>query len=591
MRYCRFFVMLFFALMCAAQQSPPPQSASETPEPAHSQADQVQKEFQVRYIDGIDVYVTGGRDAGMDEGTQLIVKQDPTKASDDPANKAVEPGVVAMLKVISVASTSAVCEIVSKGRDLVVGDTVSFPDSEVEKIVEKNTLGNTRKYPMVISFSEGDPLDEEVRNAIPRPPLPEVNQARGRIGFDMSNIQELGQGGGTSTEYGLVFRADFTRIFGTHWNLIGYWRGEKQVSGSSSQATIQDLINRTYLMSLTYINPDSKWTSGFGRLYLPWASSLETIDGGYIARNTLSSHSLLGIFAGSTPDPTAWNYDPQRRIGGAFFNVHGGSFETFHFSSTAGAGLAMQGWKTDRPFTFTENTFSYKRYFTVFEALQVDRPRSNPSTAPVGTGLGESLLSVRVQVHPRVALDLSDTYFRDVPTYDPALVGTGLLNKYLYQGINGGARVMFPRHISGYFSVGQSSDSGDSKGSLNDLFGVTMADIWKTGLEAGVQYSKFNSAFASGSYRNISLIRSLSDRVQLNMQVGKYSYNSSLAANNDSYFANVLSDVDLGSHLFVEGAFTTQRGGNTNYNQFTTVLGVRFDNRRRLRKEQHGNVP
>lgn len=589
MHHRRFLAIVLTAQLCAAQQAVTPEVAPGTQEAAHSQADALQKEFPVRYIDGIDVYVTGGRNAGMSEGTQLIIKQDTTKASDDPSNVPVEPGIVAKLKVVSVASTSAVCEIEAKGRDLVVGDIASFPDSEVEKIVEKNTLGNTRKYPMVISFSEGDPLDEEVRNAIPRPALPEVNQARGRIGFDMSNIQELGQGGGSSTEYGLVFRADFTRIFGTHWNLIGYWRGEKQVSGSSSQATIQDLINRTYLMSLTYINPNSRWTSGIGRLYLPWASSLETIDGGYLARN-MTSHSLLGAFAGSTPDPTAWNYDPQRRIGGSFFNVHGGSYENFHFSTTAGAGLAMQGWKTDRPFAFTENIFSYKRYFTLFEAMQVDRPSPNPSTPAVGTGIGESLLSVRVQVHPRVSLDLSDTYFRDVPTYDPTLVGTGLLNKYLYQGINGGARVMFPRHITGFFSLGQSSDSGDSKGSLNDLFGVTMADIWKTGLEAGVQYSKFNSAFASGSYRNISLIRNLGERVQLNAQVGKYSYNSSLAINNDSYFANVLSDVDLGSHLFVEGAFTTQRGGSTNYNQFTTVLGVRFDNRRRLR-ETHGTLP
>ena len=288
-RLCIFIAILLATRNCMAQDS----SASEQPEtsaqePAHSQTAPMQTEFHIRYIDGIDVYMTGGRNAGMAEGTQLIVKQDPTKAAEDPSNAPVEPGIVAKLKVLSVASTSAVCEIEGKGRDLAVGDMVSFPDSEVAKIVEKNTLGNTRKYPMVISFNEGDPLDEEVRDAIPRPPLPEINQARGRIGFDMSNIQQLGQAGGTSTEYGVVFRADFTRIFGTYWNLIGYWRGEKQVSGSSSQTTIQDLINRTYLMSLTYINPNSPLTAGIGRLYLPWASSLETIDGAYLARQFAS---------------------------------------------------------------------------------------------------------------------------------------------------------------------------------------------------------------------------------------------------------------------------------------------------------------
>ena len=50
-------------------------------------------------------------------------------------------------------------------------------------------------------------------------------------------------------------------------------------------------MNRTYLMSLSYINPDSHWTAGIGRLYLPWASSLETIDGAYVA-SQFASHTL-----------------------------------------------------------------------------------------------------------------------------------------------------------------------------------------------------------------------------------------------------------------------------------------------------------
>ena len=111
-------------------------------------------------------------------------------------------------------------------------------------------------------------MDEEVRDTIPRPPLPEVNEARGRIGFDISTIQELGQSPATTTEYGMVMRADFTRIFGTYWNLTGYWRGTFHQS-AASQNTIQDMMNRTYLMSLSYINPQSNWTASIGRMYLP----------------------------------------------------------------------------------------------------------------------------------------------------------------------------------------------------------------------------------------------------------------------------------------------------------------------------------
>jgi hypothetical protein len=492
--------------------------------------------------------------------------------------------------VVSVASNSAVCEVNASSRDLVPNDVASLPQTEVEKLVEKNTLGNTRQYPMVVSFSEGDPLDEEVRDALPRPPLPEVNQFRGRIGFDFSRINQLGQDSITSMQYGMVFRADFTRMFGTHWNLNGYWRGELRKGSSSSQATLQDLMNRTYLMSLTYINPDSHWTAGIGRLYLPWASSLETIDGAYLA-DQFASHTAIGIFAGSTPDPTAWDYNPDRRIGGAFFNLHGGSFDSFHYSSTAGVGVDMLKWVIDRPFAFTENNFSFKRYFSVYESLQVDRPTPNPSTSAVGTGLGQSLLSLRVQVHPRVAVDLTDTYFRDVPTYDPTLVGTGLLDKYLYQGINGGARIQFPLHIAGYFSLGSSSDSSDAKNSLNEMFGGTMSNIWKTGLEADARYSKFNSVFASGTYDTLTISRDMLDDLRLNLQVGRYAYSSSVASNSDSNFANLIVDANLGARLFVESMFTAQRGGTLNYNQWTTTVGCRFNNRAATRRLHDANLP
>jgi len=202
----------------------------------------------------------------------------------------------------------------------------------------------------------------------------------------------------------------------------------------------------------------------------------------------------------------------------------------------------------------------------------------------IGVGLGQSLLSLRVQVHPRVTLDVTDTYFRDVPTYDPLLVGTGLLDKYLYQGVNGGARVLLPAHVTGYFSVGRSSSSSDTKSSLNELFGVTITHIGKTGLMVDARYSKFDSAFASGIYRSVTISRDLTDRLRLDLQGGRYVYTSTLASNSGSYFANLLFDTNIGSRYFLQSGFTTQRGGTQDYNQWITTLGYRFDNRAAARR-------
>jgi hypothetical protein len=566
---------------CRSQEVDP--SAPPTPAPAAAIA---RSDFQIRYINGSNVYIDGGTTSGLREGTELILKQSTTLSDQDPANAAIEPGVIARLKVVSVASTSAVCEIVATKRDLTEKDVVSLPENEIKKLVDKDTLGSSRHYPMVISFSEGDPMDEEVHDAVPRPPLPEVNQMRGRFGFDVSSIQQLGQASSITSEYGMVVRADFTRMFGTYWNLNGYWRGTLQNGNNATvQNSIQNLMNRTYLMSLNYINPYSAWTASIGRMYLPYASSLETIDGIYLGRKT-SARTVVAMFAGSSPNPTAWNYDPNLRVGGGFFNIHGGAFDGFHYSSTVGAGVDLLKWSVNRPFLFTENEFSYKRYFSLYQAMQIDNPTPNPGQPTVGWGLGESLISARFQVHPRVTLDLTDTYFRSVPTYDAVLVGTGLLDKYLYQGINGGVRIQFPLHITGYGSVGQSNSSNDNGSSLNELFGASVMRIWKTGFGADVRYAKFDSAFASGKYSTVSINRDLGERFRLDLQAGRYDYNSSLAQTSNSFFGNAMLDMDLGARLFFQSMFTAQRGGSLDYNQWTTTVGYRFDNRAAMRAAQ-----
>jgi hypothetical protein len=251
----------------------------------------------------------------------------------------------------------------------------------------------------------------------------------------------------------------------------------------------------------------------------------------------------------------------------------------------------MLHWKVDRPYLFTENDFSFKRYFSLYHSMQLDKPSANPGMAPLSPGLGQSLLSLRMQVHPRVTLDVTDTYFRDVPTYDATLVGTGLLDKYLYQGLNGGARVQLPLHFIGYFSLGNSSNSNDKKQSLNEQIGATVTRIWKTGVDVDARYSKFDSSFASGTYRTLSLSRDLGERLRANVQGGRYSYTSSLATASNSIFVNALFDMNLGARLFVQSAFTTQRGGPMDYNQFTTTLGYRFDNRAAMRRAASAKQP
>jgi hypothetical protein len=535
--------------------------------------------FKVKYVAEGVAYLEGGRAQGLKEGMKLEIEDSNLPAKQGDSANAADPRVVAELEVSGVAETSAVTDIHSPKRPVRVGDLAYLSTRDAEALVQQRALSATRQYPAVISFTEDDTLDEEARQEVPRPPLPSVNRARGRIGFDTIETFSHGTSNVTSSDVGMVFRGDITRIGGTYWNLSGYWRGRLTKESAASQQTLQNLINRTYHLNMTYDNPNSTFVAGFGRLYLPWAPSLDTIDGGYFGKR-LSKGSVLGIFGGSTPDPSSWDYSPNRVIGGAFINFEGGEFNGFHYSATSGAGVSMVNWAIDRPFVFVEDSVSYKRTIALYESAQVDSPSGNSVATAPGLGLGRNFTTLRVNPHPRVELDANYNYFRDLPTFDPNLVGTTLLDKYLFQGFSAGGRVEVWNQIWLSTNLGRASGTGDAKSSLNQMYGITFGRIPFVNLRADAHYAKFDSSFGSGSYESFSLSRQMSDRLRLEVLVGQQNFASALTTNTRGRFITGTVETTLGPHYYLQSNFTTNRG-DLSYDQFMFSIGYRFDNRRK----------
>lgn len=535
--------------------------------------------FKVKYVAEGVAYLEGGRSQGLAEGMKLEVIEKNVPATQGDSASAADPRVVAELEVTGVAETSAVTDIQTPKRPVKAGDLAYLSTGDAEALVQQRALSATRQYPAVISFTEGDTLDEEAREEVPRPPLPSVNRARGRIGMDYMDTISHGVTSTTSSDVGVVFRGDITRIGGTYWNLSGYWRGRITKQSVASQQTLQNLINRTYHLNMTYDNPNSTLVAGFGRLYLPWAPSLDTIDGGYFGKR-FSKGSTLGIFGGSTPDPSSWDYQANRAIGGAFVNFEGGEFDGFHYSSTAGAGVSMVNWAVDRPFIFFEDSVSYKRTIAIYESAQLDDPSGNAATPSPGPGLGRNFFTLRVNPHPRVELDFNYNYFREVPTFDTTLVGTGLLDKFLFQGFSAGGRVEVWKQIWLSTNLGRSSRTGDAQAALNEMFGITFGRLPWIKLRADAHYAKFNSSFGSGSYESFTLSRQLSDRLRIEALAGQQNFTSTVTANNRARFLTGTVETTIGPRYYLQGSFTTNRG-NLSYDQFMFSLGYRFDSKRR----------
>jgi hypothetical protein len=538
--------------------------------------------FRVKYVAEGVAYLEGGSAQGLKEGMKLEVIDKNVAAKQGDSANAADPRVVAELEVSAVADTSSVSDIHAPKRPVKVGDLAYLSSGDAEALVQQRALSATRQYPAVVSFTEGDTLDEEARDIVPRPPLPSVNRARGRIGFDTIQTFSHGTSSVNSTNLGVVFRGDITRIGGTYWNLSGYWRGRLTKESAATQETLQDLVNRTYHLNMTYDNPNSTFVAGFGRLYLPYAPSLDTIDGGYFG-DRISKNATLGVFGGSTPDPSSWDYSPDRVISGAFINFEGGEYNGLHYTTTFGGGVSMIKWAVDRPFTFMEDSFSFKRIFAIYESAQIDSPSGNTVTTSPGWGLGRNFTTFRVNPHPRLELDFNYNYFRDIPTFDTNLAALGLLDKYLFQGFSAGGRLEVVNQIWLSTNLGRSNGTGDTKASLNQMYGITFGNLPWIHLRADVHYAKFDSSFGNGFYKSFALSRQLRDRLRLEVLVGQQNFASTLTQNTRSRFVTGTVETTLGPHYYLQGNFTTNRG-ELSYDQMMFSIGYRFDSKRKGEK-------
>ena len=546
--------------------------------------------FRVKYVGEGSVYIDGGRNADLQEGMKLSVVE-------APPDSVIAEGIqyrgyehVAELVISSVSDSSAVCDIVQAKGEVKVGQAAFLTPESVLSRHESESVSEQDKYPIVVTFTSGDPMDEEVRETkeAQQTRLTPMQRMQGRIGFNYGGTTE--SGGFTSRQMGLVIDANMRNIGGTYWNFVGSWRGNYGRSSTNlpgaASLTLTDLINRTYRIGFTYESPYSPVTVGVGRLFVPWAPSLSTIDGGYFGRK-ITRKITFGFFGGSTPDPSSWSYNPNQHIAGTLVNFEYGSFDHFRMYSTTGVALTSIQWKVARQFAFFENTWSWKQYVSFYNSLQADAARTSSLTTVLPSGqvvnggsnpteVSQSFSTLHFQPTKLLGFGVNHNYFKTLPTFDPRLLGTGLLDQYLFQGFSGDVRLSLPKRIGLFASLGQSKTTTDKKNSLNQAYGLSFGQLWKTGMLLDLHYSKFDSSFGSGKYQSVSLSKNFSDAFRVQVYGGHQNFYTPLSTNTNSNFVNGVVDFNVGPRYFMEGNFGWYQGASLSYTQWSSVFGYRL---------------
>ncbi|MCP5119489.1 MAG: hypothetical protein GY953_52485, partial [bacterium] len=174
------------------------------------------------------------------------------------------------------------------------------------------------------------------------------------------------------------------------------------------------------------------------------------------------------------------------------------------------------------------------------------------------------------------SFDVSHNYFRTVPTFDTRLIGIGILDQLLFQGVTGGFRLELPHASAVYGSVGRSDRESDDKLSWNYMGGVTLGTLPFLDVRTDIRMSRFSSSFGRGRFLSLGFTREIGEGIRLQLQGGRQNFRSQLTRQAYTNWVNTSVDWLLGSHYVLGGGYTLYRGRVQRYDQLFVSLGYRF---------------
>lgn len=313
---------------------------------------------RVTYLAGRSVYVSAGRDDGIDVDSPLEV---------------VRGGVsIAMLRAVVVSSHRASCTI-TQGDSLAVavGDSVRF----VPSMTVARGAGTGDSTTPAGQASTVTAVEPNVAGVVaPR----EAGRAlrdlgiRGRIGVRYLVVAESDSGAARFTQPAADIRIDGTRIAGSALGITIDARGRRTTS-SRPDTSRSRADSRTYVyqMAVSATMPGGGRVA-VGRQFSEAFANVSLYDG--VSAEVSRTHWGTGLFAGSQPAPSTMGYSTDVREYGTYVQAHDAGVGNGRWAFTLGAIGSYHAADPNREFAFGQLVVSSRRA-SLFATQEVDYNR------------------------------------------------------------------------------------------------------------------------------------------------------------------------------------------------------------------------
>jgi len=510
--------------------------------------------LQIRYISADHVYLNNGTEAGLTEGSILVVIRDSIE--------------IARIRVDYVSQHSASCQIISGDQPIQEGDEVTVISSPSEPGQTETNVSPTVPANMVQDVGQDNSAGTPIFSGI-----------NGNLSIGWNQFRDLGDGGYRYNYNTVRFRINGEGIYGSHLNLnirarLRYFQREYAQSGRVSN---KEWRNRVYTAAIEYDNPDSPFSFQAGRIISNMISGAGYVDGLFV-EHRISSRWSLGFIGGYQPDKQTSGLSTNQPKGGLFVSYKLPESDSWNGQMSISGVGEYHSKIISREFLFVKSSLRFEDRFTFYQSLELD---INRTWRKERTGSDVSLTGLYVNgsyklsdfLTAQLTYDTRKNYY----SYEYYTLADSLFDSASRQG----SRLSFRINPGGgaYLSVygGVRKRTGQSQYTYS--YGghgmLRRLPPWNLMLNGRVAY--FSNLYSKGITGEIGMTKTFGNANDLSFSYGGYQYQLNSA---DSVQKNPWVKLDLLMQLppalYLNGSTEYDFGDDTRGLHVFFELGYRF---------------
>ncbi len=515
------------------------------------------KKVQVRisYFSSENVFVDGGKTAGLSVGNRLVVKKGDKN--------------IAVLEVVFVAEHSASCKILKKLEAFAVG---SVAETFV-KVAKKEPENLVKKLP--------DSLVTRPDYKAPRRQR-ERRRKRTRISGSIS-AQYYGLKDNTTA--GLDFgqpslRANIRgrQLWGRDYafRIRTRTRYNSRSRDYNSDVLKSEWRNRLYEMSFSYENREKPFNFRAGRIISSQISGIGYVDGLQLTAN-LTPGFQVGAFGGTQPDIRNSGFSGQVTKYGGFINMIRGSNSLRRFETTVSAAGEYNAGTVSREFLMLRNTIMLGN-FRIYQSLEGDLNRQwRREKSGESFSVSNLYISGNYQMGKRGSIGVTFDNRKNYWTYEVRSVADSLFDDALRTGLRSNLSLRLPWQVRFTANGGFRKRDGEAQPTWSWFGSLGKTNFLNRGLGLYVSGSGFSNVSTNGLNSSLELSQGFRSASRFSLAYGLYRYRFDLQAlTQDNHW--VRSSLYLAGlrRLFLSGEFQYDWGGDIRGFRFFSEIGVRL---------------